>query len=91
MTITKTTITLRFLPDNITTEAQVGEPLLEVAARVGITIPTGCCMGSCHACEVEMDGEPVCSCITGVPPVIHHGGQDGTREVTIELYTDPAW
>ncbi|MFM7326844.1 MAG: 2Fe-2S iron-sulfur cluster-binding protein, partial [Nodosilinea sp.] len=30
----------------------MGEPLLQVAARAGVTIPTGCLMGSCHACEV---------------------------------------
>lgn len=73
-----------FLPDRITVKAEAGEPLLEVAKRAGITIPTGCLMGSCHACEVEIDGDrTVCSCISGVP-----GGQ---KQVTINVYIDPTW
>lgn len=65
-------------------EAEVGEPLLEVADRAGVKIPTGCLMGSCHACEVEIDGEEtICSCITGVP--------SGKEEITINLYVDPTW
>ncbi|MGK7881675.1 MAG: 2Fe-2S iron-sulfur cluster-binding protein [Crocosphaera sp.] len=78
------TVTVRFLPDNITIEAQAGEPMLEVAKRAGITIPTGCLMGSCHACEVELeDGTPICACISAIP-----GGSDS---VTISLYSDLGW
>ena len=77
------TVTLRFLPDDKTTEAEVGEPLLDVAKRAGVSIPTGCMQGSCHACEVELDGEEVCSCITGVPP--------SDTEIKVELYSDPTW
>ncbi len=73
-----------FLPDNVTVAAEAGEPLLNVAHRAGITIPTGCLMGSCHACEVEMDdGRAVCSCISTVPA--------GRSQLTIHLYSDPAW
>ncbi|HEY9889740.1 MAG TPA: 2Fe-2S iron-sulfur cluster-binding protein [Candidatus Obscuribacterales bacterium] len=79
------TVKIRFVPGDITVEAAVGEPLLQVAARAGVNIPTGCLMGSCHACEVEIDGlaEPVCSCISAVPP--------GHPELTINLYVDPTW
>lgn len=78
------TVTVRFLPDDITIEAQVGEPMLEVAKRAGITIPTGCLMGSCHACEVELeDGTPICACISAIPA--------GNHCVTISLYTDLGW
>lgn len=80
------TIQIRFLPDDITVEAEVGEALLNVAQRAGVKIPTGCMMGSCHACEVEMDGEPICSCITSVPP-----RQDAAAGITIDLYSDPSW
>ena len=77
-------VKVKFLPDNVTIEAEAGEPLLEVAQRGDIFIPTGCLMGSCHACEVELgDGTPVCACITGVPA--------GSEEVTINLYSDPVW
>jgi len=75
---------IRFLPDNITVEAEVGEPLLKVAERAGLVIPTGCLMGSCHACEVELDeGNFVRACITVVPP--------GRTELTINLFVDPPW
>ena len=78
-------VRVRFLPNNITVEATVGEPMLQVAQRAGITIPTGCLMGSCHACEVEVVGqeEPICACITAVPPA--------SEELVINLYVDPTW
>lgn len=75
---------VHFLPDDVTVEAEVGEPLLDVADRAGITIPTGCMMGSCHACEVEVEGgNAICACITAVPP--------GQEQLTINLYVDPTW
>ena len=33
------TVEICFLPDNVSIQAQVGEPLLNVAERAGITIP----------------------------------------------------
>jgi len=75
---------VHFLPDDVTVEAEVGEPLLDVAERAGVMIPTGCMMGSCHACEVEIeDGNTICACITAVPP--------GQEQLTINLYFDPTW
>lgn len=79
------TVAIRFLPDDVEVQAEVGEPLLQVAERAGVSIPTGCLMGSCHACEVEVDGqeEPICACITAVP--------SGQASLTINLYVDPTW
>lgn len=74
---------IRFLPGDVMVEATVGEPLLTVADRAGISIPTGCLMGSCHACEVDLNGAAICACITSVPPA-----QD---VLTINLYGDPTW
>jgi ferredoxin len=76
-------VTIRFLPDNRTVTAESGEDLLAVARRAGITIPTGCMMGSCHACEVELNGEPVCGCIVSVPA--------STEEIRVDLYSDSLW
>jgi ferredoxin len=77
-------VSIRFLPDDVTVEAEPGESLLEVADRAGVDIPTGCLMGSCHACEVEIDdGETVRSCISAVPP--------GRSHLTIQLFSDPSW
>lgn len=75
-------ITVHFLPDDQKTNAEAGESLLTVADRAGVVIPTGCLMGSCHACEVEMNGEEVRSCITAIPD---------TSEITINLFSDPTW
>ncbi len=77
-------VEIRFLPDDVTVQAEVGEPLLAVADRAGLSIPTGCLMGSCHACEVELEsGETICACISSVPP--------GQTEMTINLFVDPTW
>ena len=77
-------VQVSFLPDNIIVEAEIGEPILEVAKRAGISIPTGCLMGYCHACEVELDeGESICACINVIP--------SGSKYVNINLYTDIGW
>jgi ferredoxin len=77
-------VLVKFLPDNITVEAQVGEPLLDVAERAGVMIPTGCVMGSCGACEVELEGiGDIRSCISSVPP--------GYPHLTVNLFSDPTW
>lgn len=77
-------VCIRFLPDDVTVNAEVGEPLLQVADRAGVSIPTGCLMGSCHACEVELDnGETVRSCLASVP--------SGRDSLTINLFFDPTW
>ena len=76
-------VQVHFLPDQVTVEAQAGEPLLGVAERAGVCIPTGCLMGSCCACEVEVGGDSVRACITAVPA--------GQSDLTVNLFTDPSW
>ncbi|KFF41137.1 MAG: ferredoxin [Candidatus Atelocyanobacterium thalassa isolate SIO64986] len=77
-------VQVTFLPDNITIEAEVGEPILEVAKRAGIKIPTGCLMGYCHACEIELEeGNNMCACISSIP--------SGTNYINIILYPDTGW
>ncbi|QFZ92059.2 2Fe-2S iron-sulfur cluster-binding protein [Synechococcus elongatus] len=78
------TITVHFLPDDVRVTAEAGEPLLTVAERAGLRIPTGCLMGSCHACEVDLDGEPVCGCITAIP-------DSATGKVIVDCASDPGW
>ena len=76
-------VQVHFLPDQVTVEAEAGEPFLQVAERAGVFIPTGCLMGSCCACEVEVGGNNVRACITAVPA--------GRSDLTINLFTDPSW
>jgi ferredoxin len=76
-------VKVKFLPDNIVVEAEAGEPLLTVASRAGVSIPTGCLSGSCFACEVEIADQPIRACISGVP--------SGQTEITVALYDDALW
>lgn len=77
-------VRVQFLPDDVAVNAEVGEPLLDVADRAGIFIPTGCLMGTCHACTVELeDGDTIRACITAVPA--------GREQLTINLFSDPSW
>ena len=78
-------VTVHFLPDKVTVTAEPGEPLLNVAHRAGITIPTGCLMGSCYACEVEIEGQehPVRACLASVPR--------GESVLIVHRYDDPIW
>ncbi len=78
------TMQINFLPDDITVNAEVGEPLLDVAERAGVSIPTGCLMGTCHACTVELDdGEIIRACITAVPL--------RKDKLIVHLFSDPTW
>ncbi|RMF21479.1 MAG: (2Fe-2S)-binding protein [Cyanobacteria bacterium J083] len=76
-------VQVHFLPDNITVKAEPGEPMLKVAQRAGVCIPTGCLMGTCFACEVELDGKPVRACLTAIP--------SNKTEFTINIYQDFTW
>lgn len=50
-------------PDGSSSEAQAGEAWLEVARRAGQVIPTACRVGSCGACEIEVNGIVTRACI----------------------------
>ena len=77
-------VKVNFLPDDVQIDAEVGEALLDVAHRAGVLIPTGCLMGSCHACTVEVKGgDTIRACISSVPA--------GKEELTINIFSDPTW
>ena len=63
-------VSVLFLPDRLTTTAEAGEPLLDVAERAGVKIRTGCRSGACGACEVEISGDSlhaIRACIATIP------------------------
>jgi ferredoxin len=78
-------VNIKFLPDDVSIEAEPGESLLNVADRAGVFIPTGCLTGFCRACEVEIVGEEdyICACISSVPT--------GKDNIEIQLYEDSNW
>lgn len=87
------TVTVHFLPDQVTVTAEPGEPLLNVAERAGITIPTGCLMGSCYACEVEIEGQehPVRACLASIPILPRRGSANDESVLIVHRYDDPIW
>jgi NADH dehydrogenase/NADH:ubiquinone oxidoreductase subunit G len=84
-------IKVTFTPDNIEVMAEAGEPILNVADRAGVHIPTGCLAGSCRACEVEIEGNLICACISGIPGDSLGDGPVKRTAVAIGLYEDALW
>jgi ferredoxin len=58
-----------FMPDRVSVNAQPGEPLLSVADRCGVSIPTNCLQGACYVCRVAVEGQdrPILACTATVP------------------------
>ncbi len=61
-------VNILFLPEQITVTAQPGEPLLDAAARAGVSITTICLVGACQSCRVKISGQelPVKACLEKV-------------------------
>jgi ferredoxin len=71
-------------PDGRRSRAEAGQGWLVAARQAGQTIPTACGMGSCGACEIEVNGTVVRACLAAVPAV-------GERQLRVELAGDPSW
>tara|TARA_B100000941_G_C28397672_1_gene496298 strand:- start:20 stop:268 length:249 start_codon:yes stop_codon:yes gene_type:complete len=72
-------------PNKIQTYAFEGDDWLLAANNAGIDIPTGCLTGSCGACEIDVNGETIRTCITSIE---FQKGEDSLR---IEFTSDPYW
>lgn len=71
-------------PNKIETYASEGDDWFLEAKKAGIEIPTGCLTGSCGACEIDVNGETLRTCITS----IKFYKEDSLR---IEFTSDPYW
>ena len=71
-------------PNNNVTYASEGDDWLATAEKAGLEIPTGCLTGRCCACEIDVDGETVRSCISDIK-----GNKKSFLKVS--LTTDPFW
>ena len=71
-------------PNNIETYASEGDDWFLEAKKAGIEIPTGCLTGSCGACEIDVNGETLRTCITS----IKFYKEDSLK---IEFTSDPYW
>eukprot|EP00607_Mallomonas_marina_P008485 CAMPEP_0182416932 /NCGR_PEP_ID=MMETSP1167-20130531/1335_1 /TAXON_ID=2988 /ORGANISM="Mallomonas Sp, Strain CCMP3275" /LENGTH=194 /DNA_ID=CAMNT_0024590125 /DNA_START=74 /DNA_END=658 /DNA_ORIENTATION=- len=62
------TFSVRFLPSNKVTQANIGDSVVDVAAGIGLNIPFKCKKGECGTCEVNMNSKWVKSCQTPAIP-----------------------
>lgn len=64
--------------------AKPGTDWLKLAKEEGVVIPTGCLGGSCGACEIEINGKVIRSCVSNVP-------EEASGEIKVEFAKDPYW
>ena len=69
-------------PDQISSNCHPGVEWLKAACDANVEIPTGCLVGSCGACEIEVNGEVIRACISSVPD---------KKELYVEFFSDPYW
>ena len=70
--------------NNTETYASVGDDWFSTAEKAGLEIPTGCLTGSCGACEIDVNGETVRACISGIK-------NNKKNILKVSLTTDPFW
>ena len=71
-------------PNNLITTAEEGEDWFIKAQMVNINIPTGCLLGSCGACEIDVNGETIRPCIKNIE-------FRNNVHLNIEFTYDPYW
>ncbi len=79
----KTKIKIQW-PNNTESYAFEGDDWLSSAEKAGLKIPTGCLIGSCGACEIDVNGETVRACISNIE-------SKKKSQLNISLTTDPFW
>ena len=73
-----------YWPNNSITTAEEGEDWFLKAQMANIKIPTGCLLGSCGACEIDVNGETIRPCIKNIE------FKNNVR-LDIEFTCDPFW
>jgi ferredoxin len=69
-------------PNKKSSNCPAGVEWLKAAHDANIEIPTGCLVGSCGACEIEVNGEVIRACIATVPDI---------KDLQVEFFSDPYW
>ena len=69
-------------PNKKSSDCSPGIEWLKAAYDANIEIPTGCLVGSCGACEIEVNGEVIRACIETVP---------NKKEIKVDFFYDPYW
>jgi len=71
-------------PNNKETFVSEGDDWFSSAEKAGLEIPTGCLTGSCGACEIDVNGETIRACISGIK-------SNKKSLLKVSLTTDPFW
>ena len=71
-------------PNKSTTIAEEGEDWFKKAKKANLEIPSGCLVGSCGACEIDVNGETVRPCVKSIE-------YKDNAYLNIEFTTDPFW
>ena len=71
-------------PDGSITKTKIGTDWMIAANQARFDIPTGCLGGSCGACEIEINGELIRSCISKVK-------KSKTGKIKVQIVEDPYW
>ena len=66
------------------TTAEEGEDWFLKAQKANIKIPTGCMIGNCGACEIDVNGETIRPCLKNIE-------YKNNYHLHIEFTTDPFW
>ena len=66
------------------TTAEEGEDWFLKAQKAHIKIPSGCMIGNCGACEIDVNGETIRPCLKNIE-------YKNNSYLHIELTTDPFW
>ena len=69
-------------PNKKSSNCYPGVEWLKAAYDANIEIPTGCLVGSCGACEIEVNGEVIRACRATVPE---------QKELNVDFFSDPYW
>ena len=79
----KTKIKIKW-PNNNESYASEGDNWFSTAEKAGLEIPSGCLIGSCGACEIDVNGETVRACISDIK-------SNKKSLLKVSLTTDPFW
>jgi len=71
-------------PNQSVTTAENGDNWFLKAQNANLNIPTGCLIGSCGACEIDVNGETIRPCIRNIE-------FRNNVHLNIEFTYDPYW
>ena len=71
-------------PNDSITTAEEGEDWFLKAQKANIKIPSGCMIGNCGACEIDVNGETIRPCLKNIE-------YKNNSYLNIEFTKDPFW